>query len=324
MILADKILSLRKSNGWSQEELAEKMNVTRQSISKWESAASIPDINKILELARLFGVTTDYLLIDDLAAPAFTQQDACDVRRVSMEEANDYMDARAAYGKSMALGVMLCILAPVLLLFLGGLSDTGAWGLVVSEAAAAGVGIGVLLAMVAGAVALFIFSSARMERFAYLKKEFELAYGVAGVVRERRAAFSRTNSLVLAGGVALCILSPVPLIAAGASGAEDMVCILFVCLLLCLVSVAVYGFLAVSIKKGAYDQLLGEGEYDREEQKANKQTDLFGSIYWPSVTAVYLLWSFLTGAWHITWLVWAVAGLLFAVISAAIRANRTK
>ena len=50
MILADKILSLRKSNGWSQDELAEKMNVSRQSISKWESAAAIPDINRILEL----------------------------------------------------------------------------------------------------------------------------------------------------------------------------------------------------------------------------------------------------------------------------------
>lgn len=65
MILADKILNLRKSLGWSQEELAEKMNVSRQSVSKWESAAAIPDINRILELASIFGVTTDYLLKDD-------------------------------------------------------------------------------------------------------------------------------------------------------------------------------------------------------------------------------------------------------------------
>lgn len=62
MILADKIIAMRKKNGWSQEELAEKLNVSRQSVSKWESAASIPDINKILELSKIFGVTTDYLL----------------------------------------------------------------------------------------------------------------------------------------------------------------------------------------------------------------------------------------------------------------------
>ncbi len=65
MILADKIIRLRKKNGWSQEELANKMNVSRQAVSKWESAQSIPDIEKILQLSELFGVTTDYLLKDE-------------------------------------------------------------------------------------------------------------------------------------------------------------------------------------------------------------------------------------------------------------------
>ena len=48
MILADKIIELRKKNGWSQEDLAEKLEVSRQSISKWEGAQSITDMNKIL------------------------------------------------------------------------------------------------------------------------------------------------------------------------------------------------------------------------------------------------------------------------------------
>ena len=47
MILADKIAELRKKNGWSQEELAGQLGVSRQSVSKWESAASIPDLDKI-------------------------------------------------------------------------------------------------------------------------------------------------------------------------------------------------------------------------------------------------------------------------------------
>ena len=62
MILADKIMNERKRNGWSQEELAEKLGVSRQSVSKWESAQSVPDLNRILQLADIFGVTTDYLL----------------------------------------------------------------------------------------------------------------------------------------------------------------------------------------------------------------------------------------------------------------------
>lgn len=62
MILADKITELRKKRGWSQEELAEKVDVTRQSVSKWESAQSTPDLDKILKLAEIFEVTTDELL----------------------------------------------------------------------------------------------------------------------------------------------------------------------------------------------------------------------------------------------------------------------
>ena len=66
MILADKIIDLRKKNGWSQEELAEMLDVSRQSTSKWEGAQSVPDMARIVRLSEIFGVSTDYLLKDDL------------------------------------------------------------------------------------------------------------------------------------------------------------------------------------------------------------------------------------------------------------------
>ena len=62
MKLGQKITQLRKKSHLSQEALAEKMNVSRQAVSKWESNQSIPDIEKIVDLSELFGVTTDYLL----------------------------------------------------------------------------------------------------------------------------------------------------------------------------------------------------------------------------------------------------------------------
>ena len=61
MSLAEKIITLRKQNGWSQEELAEHLEISRQAVSKWELGASIPDIDKIVKMSELFGVTTDYL-----------------------------------------------------------------------------------------------------------------------------------------------------------------------------------------------------------------------------------------------------------------------
>ena len=94
MILADKIIKLRKKNGWSQEELADKMNVSRQAVSKWESAQTIPDLEKILQLSLLFGVTTDYLLKDEIENEELTNDTSSDtiVRRISIEEANSYIE----------------------------------------------------------------------------------------------------------------------------------------------------------------------------------------------------------------------------------------
>lgn len=65
MKLSDKIIKLRKESGWSQEDLAEKMNVSRQAISRWENGTALPDANNILQLSKLFNITADYLLNDD-------------------------------------------------------------------------------------------------------------------------------------------------------------------------------------------------------------------------------------------------------------------
>lgn len=62
MTIADRILELRKTKGISQEELADKINVSRQAISKWESGQSFPDLDKIVILSEYFNVTTDYLI----------------------------------------------------------------------------------------------------------------------------------------------------------------------------------------------------------------------------------------------------------------------
>ena len=66
MILAEKITRLRKQKGWSQEELASRLNISRQSVSKWESTASIPDLDKIIKLSEVFDVSTDYLLKEEI------------------------------------------------------------------------------------------------------------------------------------------------------------------------------------------------------------------------------------------------------------------
>ena len=155
MILADKIIDLRKKNGWSQEELAEKLGVSRQAVSKWESAQAIPDLGRVLAMADLFSVTTDYLLRDENEAPtpAAVEDGASEssVRRVSMEEASAFLALCRKQAPTRALAVSLCVLSPIPLLMI--LSRTG-------EGPAAGVGsiIGVviLLLLVVAAVVIFL------------------------------------------------------------------------------------------------------------------------------------------------------------------------
>ncbi len=65
MNLSQKIVALRKERGMSQEDLAEKLNVSRQTISRWENGTVVPDAYNILEISKAFGVTSDYLLNDD-------------------------------------------------------------------------------------------------------------------------------------------------------------------------------------------------------------------------------------------------------------------
>ena len=123
MILADKIINERKKLGWSQEELAEKLDVSRQSVSKWESAQSIPDLTKILQLAEVFGVSTDYLLKDELEPTdneiVYETAEASEkVTVVTMEQANEFMEGERKRAPKIALGAALCVLSPVALIVL--------------------------------------------------------------------------------------------------------------------------------------------------------------------------------------------------------------
>ncbi len=73
MTLGEKIYSLRVKNGLSQEAFGEKLGVSRQSVSKWETDQSVPELDKIVMISELFTVTTDYLLKESAAEPASGQ-----------------------------------------------------------------------------------------------------------------------------------------------------------------------------------------------------------------------------------------------------------
>lgn len=325
MLLAEKIMTLRKRAGWSQEELAAQLGVSRQSVSKWEGAQSVPDMQKVVQMSRLFGVTTDYLLKEELGEPepAPAESDA-PLRRVTMEQAADYLAQRQAAAPKLALATLLCVLSPVALLLLAALSDRP--GAALSENAAVGIGLCVLLVLVAAAVAVFITCAAQVKAYAFLETEpFETAYGVTGMVRERRAAAAPEHTRGTVAGTVLCILSAVPLFIAVCLNGPDLLYVAAVCLLLVFAGLGSALFVYGGVYQAAMDRLLEEGDYIRPRKRQNGVVGAISSIYWLTVTAAYLLWTF--GPWwdaqpQDTWILWVVAGVLYGAVMALVRGIR--
>ncbi len=327
MILADKIIDLRKKNGWSQEELAEKLGVSRQSVSKWEGAQSVPDMGRVVQLSELFGVSTDYLLKDSLgleeSAPAGDEDGP--VRALGMEEANDYLRIKEINARHVALGVLLCILSPIWVILLCGGQEFGLLSL--SAGQAAGLGVAALLLTVGGAVALFVTSALRVSRYSWLDSmPVDTLYGVDGMTRERMEQFRPTRNLQLTLGIVLCVLSVIPVFLSILffGEGESFAHLVAVCALLVLVAVGVLLIVRSSILWGACQRLLEEGDYSRESKEAARRAVPFSGIYWSLVTAGFLAWGFLGNAWDRCWIIWPVAGVAFGAIYGIVSALRKK
>ena len=306
MILAEKITVLRKRNGWSQEDLAEKLGVSRQSISKWESAQSTPDLNRILAMSALFDVSTDTLLKDEeelQELPALTggaelnaevttpaKEIPEPLRSVSMEEANRYLQLKAVASGRIAIGVMLCILSPVLLILLSGAQEMK-----------------------------------KISLSDYMDKEaLETEYGVEGMVRDRMERYNPSHIKFMIIGVLLCVLSCIPIFVAMILGENEWNLIIGVCLLLIMVAVGVLLIVRTNIIMEAMKSLLEEGEFSRENKRESRRNEAIMTIYWLTAIAIFLAFSFLTNRWDRSWIIWPVAGIGCGILTAVLKVVRSR
>ena len=89
--------------------------------------------------------------------------------------------------------------------------------------------------------------------------------------------------------------------------------------ILCMVAVGVFLIVRVSIVQGSFQILLEEGDYSRDEKAFQKKNGWIGGVYWLCIVAVFLLYSFSTGRWDRSWIIWPVAGVAFAALMAIVR-----
>ncbi|MCL2638486.1 MAG: permease prefix domain 1-containing protein [Oscillospiraceae bacterium] len=193
------------------------------------------------------------------------------------------------------------------------------------------VGVFVLLMFIAGAVPLFIVHGMKLEPYEVLESkkvrlDTETRAEIEMLDRENNSRFVWS----MAGGVALILFAVAAFILFGVIVADEYGSALL-SLMLFAIGLAVYIFITAGMKKGAYECLLGKGDYASIHKKINSYASnnsrrmeriigVAAAFFWPLVVAAYLLWSFVSGDWHITWVVWPICGLIFGAFAGAIGA----
>lgn len=311
MILADKIIRLRKQFGWSQEELAEKMAISRQSVSKWESANSIPDLNRIIKLAEIFEVSTDYLLKD--GNEIAQTQDKSHLNQISLEHAVAYVDKKVEESELVTKGVSLCVCSVVPLFFVLAMAETNKLGLSGDLAAAIGV-VGILV-MVSIAVSFFIKTNQYESDFAAIDKQpFELAYGVHSVINEKLHQLRPKYNRRLSVAVFLFIFSFVPLMTVSLLLNGTDIVLLMLIVMIFMITTGIYLVSPVSAKYAAYNNILQDSGAKTQKSKRTQKAEKLAAFYWPLLITVYLAWSLWTMDWGVTWIVWPVGAVLFTAL----------
>lgn len=328
MNLAEKIMKLRKEQGWSQETLASMLDVSRQSVSKWEIGTSVPDLDKIIKMSEIFDVTTDYLLKENFDTfsshgieEAANDSPFSDVsgdtlkqsRTLNVNEVISYLDFVIDAAKQVGIGVSLCILSPVCLILLGGLSEYNLFSF--SENQASGIGITILVLLVAAAVTLFISEDLKSSKYKYLDKEsLFLDNDVYDIVKKRQSSFEESYKKYIIIGVTLCICSVIPYFIAVALDSPSLIYVCCTALLLVIIAVAVYLFIYASMIYESFQRFLKKENSTQEENMHQKRKKSISQLYWSLVLALYLGYSLYTMNWHTSWIIWPCAKVLYSAI----------
>lgn len=263
----------------------------------------IAEFGNLAELAGELGISREVSALE--AEPSYIS--------MSDEEVERYLENSQAASKQVAGGVGLILGGVVLLMSLQAVSEFG----YLPEKVAQAIGIGGLLLLVAVAVYMFIMAGIKSGKYEDLEKKVVntdpyLHNRVKLLKDEYLPIFGRR----IATGVFLILLGVVAMVTTAILevGGEFLL-LLLVANLIAMVAIATALFITSGSKMGAYDKLLNEGDYSRRNKASNDIMEPIAGLYWLIVLGGYLTWSFLGGAWAISWIVWPISGIFFAAVS---------
>ncbi len=179
---------------------------------------------------------------------------------------------------------------------------------------AIGIGVISIFPIVAIAVYMFIKVGFKNAPYEFLDKEyFETEYGVTGLAKDKQKTYHSTYMKYNYIGTCGCILSPIPLLC-GAFSKNEFLIMISLCITILIVGISVMFFIVAGVRWSSMQKLLKEGDFSDKGKRKSKVTEAVGSVYWLIATTIYLGWSFVTNDWHITWVIWPIAGIIFVVV----------
>ena len=219
---------------------------------------------------------------------------------------------RRTLGSSTA--TLLCIFSPLVLIVLGALSELPAFG--ISETAAGVIGLVVLFVLVLCAVILYLHCGFGNAPYDFLDggSDFVLGYGVRDMLEKKKTAFAATYIRCHIVATCLCILSPIPLFVSGFFE-NELLHVAMLCIMFFLAGSGVFLFILVGVQQASMDKLLREGDYRPWQKSKPISSPAVESAYWGIIVALYVTVSFLTGAWHLTWLIFVLGGAFAPLVN---------
>lgn len=264
--------------------------------------AVIAEFGSLDEVAAELGITAE---LDGTAAGTGSTAPAM----LSTERAEEYVEAvrRGRWIPAVAIPLFVLSALPLLLLIAVGGEEPSGWAL--------GAGLTALLILVAVGVVLLVLQGSRMEEFEDIDEaRFSPTPAVREIARTLRREHRRERTLATGAAIMLWILAAVPVILMGVlTDAGSLAPLYGVCATLAMVALGLWILLRSAWSDTAAAALLQEeDEDDLSATSTSPAIRVVAAVYWPVAAAIYLAWSFLSGEWGITWVVWPIAGVLYA------------
>lgn len=286
MNFGENLQNLRKLKNYSQEDLADKLQVSRQAVSKWESGTGYPETEKLISICELFDCSMDELVKGKISIDSNSEKKVYD----------SFMNK---FSKSISLAIMLILIGTTLLLTVIGFNQDNSM-----------IGTVVLLIFVVLSVPLFIVRGIEMENFKSKYPKLPNFYS-----QEEIDTYNNKFSKMIALSISIILIGVVVLMLTYALKLFDEDSTFPVSILMCFVTVAVPILVNAGIQKDKYDI----EKYNKENSMYSKnELDKVGKycgVIMIIATIIYLLISFIFNIWEISWIVFPVGGMLCGIVS---------